>query len=439
MLATSLPIAALAAAVALSAASAGAAPIVKTQANAKALPPADPTHLPIAQIKAIQRQRAKQGKVPGAALQPMIDEKPINLPMRDLLSGVMPDLGGKIPDGRGGFKKVDPKAYDRYAQNFPRPVAPASPGAYAPARPTLPKWVRYPLEFQLAGIGLGTRAVDKDRFNRIDRYGLFALHGNPTAVVRAVESAAAAGGGAEGGAPGAAPGGGAPGGGAPGGEGAAPTNTNLTLLQQPPEVATLFPGASPQGGLPSWALAVTVQLDQNHVQWLYKRDTYSMGFVVDRLGFVDAIIVAGERSDISTTQLEDPVHTVKLGDDFRKVVFRYGYPDDIVPLAADPAATANATTGAPGGGAGAGAAGGGALGGPGGAPGGPGGAAAGGDAGGGAATPTDNAAFRTYDLRYEQSYNVVFTIRNNRVVRIYIFGDPDFFNAQRRNTLRRAY
>ena len=184
--------------------------------------------------------------------------------------------------------------------------------------------------------------------------------------------------------------------------------------------------------MPSWALAVTVQLDQNHVQWLYKRDDYSMGFVVDRLGFVDAIIVAGTKSDISNTQLEDPVHTVKLGDDFRKVVFRYGYPDDIVPLAADPAASANATTGAPGGGA---AAGGGAA---------PGGAAPGGapgaDAGGGAAGGTvDNAAYRTYDLRYEQSYNVVFTIRNNRVVRIYIFGDPDFFNQQRRNTLRRQY
>ena len=359
----------------------------------------------------------------------------------------MPDLGGKVPDGKGGYKKVDPKAYDRYAQNFPRPVAPAAPGSFAPATPTLPKWVRYPLEFQLAGIGLGTRAVDKDRFNRIDRYGLFALHGNPTAVVRAVESAAAGGGDAAGGAPGGAPGGSSGAGrGAPGPDGgggaAAPTNTNLTLSQQPPEITSLFPGASPQGGLPSWALAVTVQLDQNHVQWLYKRDNYSMGFVVDRLGFVDAIIVAGERSDISNTQLEDPVHTVKLGDDFRKVVFRYGYPDDIVPLAADPAATANATTGAPGGGA----AGGGAGGAPGAAPGAAGGgrgapgAAEGGDAGGaGAAADVNNAAFRTYDLRYEQSYNVVFTIRNNRVVRIYIFGDPDFFNAQRRNTLRRAY
>ncbi len=440
LLATSLPLAACVATVAVSAAHSGAAPAaksaaksaVKTQAHAKAMPPADPNYLPLAQIKAIQRQRAKAGQVPGAALQPMIDERPINVPMRDLLSGPMPDLGGKVPDGKGGWKKVDPKAYERYAQNFPRPVAPASVRNFAPATPTLPKWVRYPLEFQLAGIGLGTRAVDKDRFNRIDRYGLFALHGNPTAVVRAVESASTGGDAGGGDAGGAAPGG--PGGADAGGATAAPTNTNLTLLQTPPEVTSLFPPTSPQGGLPAWALAVTVQLDQNHVEWLYKRDNYQMGFVVDRLGFVDAVIVAGTQSDISSTQLEDPVHTVKLGDDFRKVVFRYGYPDDIVPLAADPAGVANSVTGAPGGGAGGGAA-------AGGAPGGldAGGAAAGGDAGGGAAAPADNAAFRTYDLRYEQSYNVVFTIRNNRVVRIYIFGDPDFFNAQRRNTLRRAY
>ena len=453
LLATSLPLAACVATVAWSAANSGAAPAaksaakpaVKTQAHAKAMPPANADYLPLDQIKAIQRQRANAGQVPGAALQPMINERPINVPMRDLLSGPVPDLGGKVPDGKGGWKKVDPKAYDRYAQNFPRPVPPASVRNFAPATPTLPKWVRYPLEFQLAGIGLGTRAVDKDRFNRIDRYGLFALHGNPTAVVRAVESAAAGGGADGGGSPGGSGGsggsrGGIPGGGAPGGEGggaaAAPTNTNLTLLQTPPEVTSLFPPTSPQGGLPAWALAVTVQLDQNHVEWLYKRDDYQMGFVVDRLGFVDAVIVAGTKSDISSTQLEDPVHTVKLGDDFRKVVFRYGYPDDIVPLAADPAAVANSVTGAPGGGA----AGGGAAGGlPGGAGGSGGSADAGGGDAGGAAAVADNAAFRTYDLRYEQSYNVVFTIRNNRVVRIYIFGDPDFFNAQRRNTLRNSY
>ena len=447
-----LPLAVCAAAVAFGAVPSNAAPAVKTQSNAKALPPATPQYLTMAQIKALQRRRAQAHNVPGAALQPMIDELPINVPMRDLLSGPMPDLGGKVSDGKGGWKKVDPKAYQRIAQAFPRPVAPASPSAYAPATPALPKWVRYPLEFQLAGIGIGTRAVDKDRFNRIDRYGLFALHGNPTAVVRQVDSGLFVRGANNGAAGGGGAGGG--GGGADAGGGAGNGVGSLLLPQAPPELSTIFPATNANNsGLPNWALAVTVQLDDNHVEWLYQRDTYSMGFVVDRLGFVDAIIVSGTSSPISKTQLEDPVHTVQLGDDFRKVVFRYGYPDDVVPLASDPTAAARPDTGALRGTGGAG--GGGAAGGAGAAAGG--GAAdagGGGGAGGGGLTTNStfttpeattssqtseivNATYRTYDLRYEQSYNVVFTIHNNRVVRMYIFGDPDFFIALRRNALRR--
>lgn len=381
--------------------------------------PPSTKYVPLANLKSWQQKRFQAGDVPGAALQPIVQGRSLKVPMRDLLNGARPDFGAKVPT-KSGLKKVESK---RFAQAFPRPVAPASPGRYPTVRANvIPKWVRYPLEFQLAGIGIGTRAVDKDRFNRIDRYGLFALHGNPTAVVRTLPQAVVAGG-AEGGAGGAA--GAAPGGaGGPGAAAAAePQTANLTLFQQPPELATLFP-PSQQGGLPAWALAITVELDNNHVEWLYKRDTYAMGFVVDRLGFVDAIIVAGLQSDIARTQLEDPIHTVKLGDDFRKVAFRYGYPDDIVPLAADPGGVANSATGAVGGGAGAGTAG---------------GAGAGAAAGGVGTTAPDNGAYRTFDMRYEQSYNVVFTIRNNRVVRIYIFGDPDFFNAQRRNQLRTRY
>lgn len=273
---------------------------------------------------------------------------------------------------------------------------------------TIPQWVRYPFEFQLCGIGLGSKAVDKDSHNRIDRYGLFAIHGNPTAIV------------------------------VPGG---------VSVNQQPPEVAALFPGSA-NGHLPSWAAAVTVQLDDGHVEWLYRRETYSMGFVVDRLGFVDAIVLAGTYSDIGETQLEAPKHSIELGDDLRKVLFRYGYPDDTetysINVAAGastgggrfPATTATAPTDP--------------LGGPMyqanpqmlppapgmGAPGMPGAPGANVAAGGGG---TSNAAFRTFELRYDQSYNVVFSIRNNRVVRIYIFGDPDFFTQETRKTLRTEY
>jgi hypothetical protein len=213
-------------------------------------------------------------------------------------------------------------------------------------------------------------------------------------------------------------------------------------VQQTPPLAgsELFP-TTQNGGLPDWASAITVQLDNNHVQWLYKRDTYAMGFVVDRLGFVDAIVVAGIESPIARTQLEDPVHTVRLGDDLRKVLFRYGYPDTIETYPVNVSATAG-TGGA--GGAG------GAPGAPGGFPGGP-PPGAGGPPGGfpvallelkarrEAAGAGGNGVFRTFEVRYEQSYNIVFTIRNNRVARIYIFGDPDFFNERRRQQFRTAY
>jgi hypothetical protein len=123
-------------------------------------------------------------------------------------------------------------------------------------------------------------------------------------------------------------------------------------VQQTPPLAgsELFP-TTQNGGLPDWASAITVQLDNNHVQWLYKRDTYAMGFVVDRLGFVDAIVVAGIESPIARTQLEDPVHTVRLGDDLRKVLFRYGYPDTIETYPVNVSATAG--TGGAGGAGGA--------------------------------------------------------------------------------------
>ena len=391
-------------------------------------------YLPMAQIKAWQRERATKNSVVAPALQPYWEGKALKVPAKDLLSNPMPDLGAKVRGADGKWRPVDQKLF---AQAFPRPVAPASPSSFNRVS-TVPRWVRYPLEFQLAGIGLGTKAVDKDNFNRIDRYGLFAIHGNPTAVVRAIQ-APPSGTGINSGAIGTAP--------APPGSGGAAISagavenrlSNLTLQQTPPDIATLFPGAN-QGGLPNWALAIAVQLDNNHVQWLYQRGTYSMGFVVDRLGFVDAIIVAGTSSPIAQTQLEDPVHTVQLGDDLRKVLFRYGYPDDIVPLAPDPPAIADSSTAQVGGSTARGAI-----------------AAAaqaatlaarvgaveaarlGQEAGVNAARIGSNAAYRTYDLRYEQSYNVVFTIRNNRVVRIYIFGDPDFFNAQRRQLLRTRY
>lgn len=383
-------------------------------AQSVAQPAASQRYLPLEELKKLQAQHARDSKTL-PALQPLIDGK--SLKGRDLTDLVTNPpvvvVHAKLSELEAGVEAevAVPKAAsetaagwdgERFAQAFPPAATPApaqTPArSAAPAKPVIPSWVRYPLEFQLAGIGLGTKAVDKDRFNRIDRYGLFALHGNPTAVV-----VPAAGGG------------------------------SVSVNQQPPEVASLFPN-DPGGGLPDWAAAITVQLDNNHVQWLYRRDTYSMGFVVDRLGYVDAIVVAGVQSPIARTQLDDPIHSVKLGDDLRKVMYRYGYPDTIETY--DINVAAGTSVGGVGGGGGA------AfdddmMGGQG---------AAGLEqvgqqeaAGAGTSGGASNAAFRTFELRYEQSYNVVFTIRNNRVVRIYIFGDPDFFNQQRREALRTSY
>jgi hypothetical protein len=119
----------------------------------------------------------------------------------------------------------------------------------------------------------------------------------------------------------------------------------------------------------------------------------------------------------------------------RKVLFRYGYPDTVETYPVNVSATVGV--------GGAGGAPGGAEGGPppgfGGPPPGAGGPPGADGAAGGAAGAGGNGVFRTFEVRYEQSYNVVFTIRNNRVARIYIFGDPDFFNERRRQQFRTAY
>ena len=373
-----------------------------------------PQYVSLATLKKLQAQRTHAEPLP--FLQPLLDGESLKgKNMKDLATNppyiVVKAKVGEVEAGataaadNGNGEMLDASAEamregeatiaktgmdgQLIAQAFPAGGVRPAPIRRTPLRTVTPQWVRYPLEFQLAGIGLGTKAVDKDKFNRIDRYGLFAIHGNPTAVV-------------------------------------VPTGTgNITVTQQPPEVAGLFPNGG-DGGLPDWASAVTVALDNNHVQWLYRRETYSMGFVVDRLGFVDAIVVAGTYSPIAKTQLEDPIHTIQLGvDDFRKVMNRYGYPDSVETYQINTVAGTGITNETP-----AQTTGGETIG----------GAGAGGAAGGGQNSLSNaNGVFRTFELRYEQSYNIVFTVRNNRVVRIYIFGDPDFFNAQRRNNLRTRY
>jgi hypothetical protein len=166
-------------------------------------------------------------------------------------------LPGAKPVKADDWQKITKSsAQRRPLPTFPRPIAPAR--IVAAPRVTTPRWVRYPLEFQMAGIGLGTLAVNKDRYNRIDRYSLFAMHGNPTAIVvprrlHPLEPPEAN---------------------TTGGTEDAPMT--LTVQQQPPEYSPRFAN-SQNGGVPSWASACIVDLDENHVQWLYNRGTYAMG------------------------------------------------------------------------------------------------------------------------------------------------------------------
>ncbi|PIU64797.1 MAG: hypothetical protein COS85_11285 [Armatimonadetes bacterium CG07_land_8_20_14_0_80_59_28] len=273
----------------------------------------------------------------------------------------------------------------------------------------VPHWVRYPFEYQLCGISLGDKLLDRGVGNYIFRYALVRVHGMPDGIVVG-RSATAAQLPPEGGA-GEAGGAGGPGGGPavfrelPGGPeggpslGAAPSGAGAAGVAGA-GAAGAEVSAAPA---PAWATAAWVVLDGNHVEWLYRRDTYVMGFMVDRLGFVDGIVVAGSECPIARTQLADPAHHIKLGDDSRKVMYRYGFPDEIETFV-------SSGGGAPAGGEGIQIP--------------------------GSATVTfrsvTNELRRSYLFKYHDSYNVIFTIQDNKVVRINIWGDPDYFTPDRK-------
>lgn len=132
-------------------------------------------------------------------------------------------------------------------------------------------------EFSLGNLALGTPTS-----------ALVKVHGQPTAVVVAVQGA------------------------------------TIPKSQMPPQTPTVFSGAQ----IPDWAQAVTPRLTDNHVLWLYNRKSYAMGFLVDRLGFVDAVLVAGSEAS-APTRLQSGKAAIDLGDDLRKIVRGLGYPDGI--------------------------------------------------------------------------------------------------------------
>jgi len=259
-------------------------------------------------------------------------------------------------------------------------------------------------EVQLAGIRLGDHAV-----NLLDIYaqpdGIAVGAGEELA---AAQAPAAAGAGA-GPAMFAPPGGGLLGPlgemlgmGAPGAMAGPP---GADIAAGPPEEGPgAFPGeaggapAAGAGGgaavaaggtqpFPIWALPIWVTLRSREVEWIYRKGPVVMGFVLDRDGFVRVIAIAAENCNYARTALWKPHRYVKLGDSFKRVIYRYGYPDETVPFSWSTAGSASV--------------------------------------GGGSLTVSFGQVSRTYSrdcmLRYTENNNISFTLHNFVVTRIHIW------------------
>jgi len=96
-------------------------------------------------------------------------------------------------------------------------------------------------------------------------------------------------------------------------------------------------GGVPTGGpgsgvssFPDWALAVWFDLRENEMEYFYIRDQVAVGFVINKLdGKIVAVSVAGEDCDFARTAMWKPHEYVQLGDDYKQVMYRYGWPHDI--------------------------------------------------------------------------------------------------------------
>lgn len=95
-----------------------------------------------------------------------------------------------------------------------------------------------------------------------------------------------------------------------------------------PGVAGVAAGDVQANPYPLWALPVWVDLESNQVQWLYRVGPVVLGFVLDRDGYIASIAVAGEKCDFARTSMWQPHQYVKLGDSYKHVIYRYGWPDE---------------------------------------------------------------------------------------------------------------
>ena len=84
------------------------------------------------------------------------------------------------------------------------------------------------------------------------------------------------------------------------------------------------------GAFPRWALPIWVTMRPGEVEWIYRKNDVVMGFVLDEFGYVTVIAVAGESCDWARTAMWRPHDFAQLGDDFKRIIYRYGYPDDTI-------------------------------------------------------------------------------------------------------------
>jgi len=140
-------------------------------------------------------------------------------------------------------------------------------------------------------------------------------------------------------------------------------------------------GAAP---FPIWALPVWITLRPGEVEWIYQRGPVVMGFALDRDGYITCIAVAGRECNWARTALWQPHRYVKLGDSFKRVLYRYGYPDRVDTFTASGPMTGDNSI-----------------------------------------SVTFGTVNRTFSrdcvLRYEEESNIAFTLHDFKVVRIHIW------------------
>jgi len=153
------------------------------------------------------------------------------------------------------------------------------------------------------------------------------------------------------------------------------------------------PGGAAGGGgvsaapFPMWGLPVWVTLSAGEVEWIYRKSGVVLGFVLDRDGYIRVIAIAAEDCNYARTAKWAPHKFIKLGDDFKQVVDRYGYPDETMTF--DGSGTGEVQPG------------------------------------GGSITFSANGVSRVFSrdmvLRYHESNNIAFTLHDMKVTRIHIW------------------